>query len=145
MTYTIYRRSPAIRDALRPVGRGGLVLRCEKCSAVLHDQCRGRATGCRCSQCWTREMLRNARSAYTTPGVLSSAWYRALGDLLALESQRSARRRKIRTAAPQFNSYCEAPRCGKPVMGSPYGRKRRYCSPSCKARAYRQRRQEVSR
>jgi hypothetical protein len=126
------------RAAAPPVPAPGMVVRCRACARVQHQDCAGRAAGCRCAQCWGRQMASQARAAYRTPGTTAAALYRALGDMIALEAQRSIRGRKIRTAEPRLQGSCLA--CHQPVMGSVFGRKRKYCSPACKAVAYRRRR-----
>jgi hypothetical protein len=47
-------------------------------------------------------MASQARDAHRIPGTTAAALYRALGDMIALDTQRSIRRRKIRTAEPRL-------------------------------------------
>jgi hypothetical protein len=136
-------KSPLISTGARPTvfSRGGeRLVRCPACSKGLHPACIG--PPCRCNQCQGKRLLKNA---YDQRNSVHIALVRAaLDDCLALLSQRAARTRLVQSAAPVDQGECSWPTCTDRCIGSPYGRRKRYCSSRCLQRAKRARRRRAA-
>lgn len=108
-------------------------LRCRECARVRHDRCLGRDAGCACYQCHSRAILADAEK-YSMPMVR---------ELVALVIQREVSRAIWRRKEP-VELHCR--RCGRPVLWSGQGRRRKWCSAGCrKAVQRRQARQRAGR
>lgn len=101
------------------------VLTCDQCGKGLHMRCRGRSAPCRCLQCWSAAIKKDAAVYTSTPIVV---------ELLALLVQRDIRRRTIANLEPVGQGrggrprLCILPGCDVYVFGSPRGRRKETCS-----------------
>lgn len=117
--------------------RDSLVLRCAACVRVRHDRCEGRP-GCCCLVCHSRAIRSDAQRRLE--GANSTGLLRdSLREVLALLAQRQIRRDRIQRADPVRQGRCWCG-CGQQVVGSPYGRRKRYVNRTHQDRAYRARR-----
>ena len=114
-----------------------LLLRCAACVRVQHERCEGRPECC-CQVCQSQAIRSDARRRLETAnstGLLRDS----LREVLALLAQRQVRRDRIRLSSPVRQGPCWCG-CGEQVVGSPYGRRKRYVDRTHQDRAYRARR-----
>lgn len=112
------------------LSRGGapLVLRCPACSNHHCDLCPG-AGSCSCMHN-KQAILATARERYANAGD-SGRLAHSLGQLIALEFQRSARQERIRRSA----KYAVCLQCGVRFTQRNWGRPKLYCADTCQWRA----------
>ena len=93
--------------------------------------------------CHGSDLISEARRAYEQANTVQQLRI-ALGNLLAVSLQRADRARAIKRAEPVYAGTCAAPRCGRDIWQSRYGRTKLYCSHACEQRAYRYRQSRES-
>ena len=143
-------RGPAARDTPRPHscpihGGMGMILRCYRCSHGRHDLCDGspEAGTCRCSQCWTRHILKTSRQVIESSNIPQKL-RQAAEDLYALQFQISVRRQRAAAREPTAILPCQE--CGRPVTVWRLDPRGTYCRDKarCKTAAYRRRRRQAA-
>ena len=78
-------------------------------------------------QCYGRQVYRDARRVYDSGARDPDALAAALRELIAVSAQRWVRIDAIDRSAPVYQGF-HCAWCGARVFGSPFGRKKQYCS-----------------